>query len=125
MDHSGSHTSSCVTSGRDWFSINDGRELMLFQLTRPGNRSYSSGTYVDTRGTAHHLTAQEFSLEPALLGERKDERYPVSWRIRVPSLALSLQCSAMLDSQELTGGNNYWEGAVSIPDRPAGSGIWR
>ena len=62
----------------------------------------------------------------ARLGERKTKaRYPVSWRIRVPSLDLSLQCDAMLDSQELTGGNNYWEGRSDIRGRLAGWVIWR
>jgi predicted secreted hydrolase len=79
---------------------------------------------VDTRGAAHHLTAQEFSLEPERywVSEKTKARYPVTWRIRVPSLALSLQCNAMLDSQELTGGNNYWEGAVQYSGSAGGVG---
>jgi len=114
--------------GWDWFSVqlDDGRELMLFQLrTRAGTIDpYSSGTYVDARGAAHHLTAREFSLEPgrAWVSEKTKARYPVSWRIRVPSLDLSLQCDAMLDSQELTGGNNYWEGAVLYSGSASGVG---
>jgi len=114
--------------GWDWFSVqlNDGCELMLFQLrTRMGTIDpYSSGTYVDARGVAHHLTTREFSLEPgrAWVSEKTKARYPVSWRIRVPSLDLSLQCDAMLDSQELTGGNNYWEGAVRYSGSASGVG---
>jgi predicted secreted hydrolase len=114
--------------GWDWFSIqlDDGRELMLFQLrTRTGTIDpYSSGTYVDRQGAAHHLTAREFSLEPArswVSGKTK-ARYPVSWRIRAPSLALDLQCESMLDGQELTGATNYWEGAVRYSGSVSGAG---
>jgi len=114
--------------GWDWFSVqlNDGCELMLFQLrTRMGTIDpYSSGTYVYARGVAHHLTTREFSLEPgrAWVREKTKARYPVSWRIRVPTLNLSLQCDAVLDSQELTGGNNYWEGAVRYSGSASGVG---
>jgi predicted secreted hydrolase len=123
MDHEWfTHQLDASQVGWDWFSIqlDDGRELMLFQLrTKTGGIDpYSSGTYVDKQGAAHHLTAREFSLEPG----RYWARYPVSWRIRVPSLEMSLQCDAMLDGQELTGGNNYWEGAVRYSGSASGVG---
>jgi predicted secreted hydrolase len=114
--------------GWDWFSVqlDDGRELMLFQLrTKTGAIDpHSSGTYVDRQGTAHHLTAREFSLEPGRrwVSEKTPAGYPVSWRIGVPSLALSLECDALLDSQELTGQNNYWEGAVRYSGSARGTG---
>ena len=108
--------------GWDWFSIqlDDGRDLMLFQL-RDKNGTvdpYSSGTIVDARGAARHLTVREFSLEPgrSWVSPKTRARYPVSWRIRVPLMAIDLQCDAVLDGQELTSadpaGTNYWEGAV-------------
>jgi predicted secreted hydrolase len=114
--------------GWDWFSIqlDDGRELMLLQLrTKAGTIDpYSSGTYVDKQGAAHHLTAREFSLEPGRYwaSAKTKARYPVSWRVRVPSLALNLQCEARLDSQELTGATNYWEGAVRYSGSVTGAG---
>jgi predicted secreted hydrolase len=123
MDHEWfTHQLDASQVGWDWFSVqlDDGREFMLFQLrTKTGGIDpYSSGTYVDKQGAAHHLTAREFSLEPG----RYWTRYPVSWRIRVPSLALSLQCEALLDNQELTGATNYWEGAVRYSGSASGVG---
>jgi len=91
--------------GWDWFSVqlDDGRELMLMQLrTKAGTIDpHSSGTYVDKQGQAHHLMAHEFSLEPARYwaSGKSKARYPVSWRIRVPSLGLNLQCEAAVDGQ--------------------------
>ena len=53
-------------------------------------------------------------------------RYPVSWRIRVPSLGLDLTCDAALDAQELVARDasalSYWEGAVRYSGSAAGVG---
>ncbi len=129
MDHEWfTHQLDASQVGWDWFSIqlDDGRELMLFQLrTKTGGIDpYSSGTYVDRQGVAHHLTVRDFSLEPGRywVSEKTKARYPVSWRIRVPSLGLSLQCDATVDSQELTGATNYWEGAVRYSGSASGVG---
>ncbi len=115
-------------AGWDWFSIqlDDGRDLMLFQLRDKSGKidAYSSGTIVDARGVARHLTAREFLLEPGRdwVSPKTRARYPVGWRIRVPAMAIDLHCDAVLDGQELTAadtaGLNYWEGAV----RYSGSG---
>ena len=89
---------------------------------------HSSGTYVDARGSARHLTAREFSLEPARywVSPKTKARYPVGWRVRVPSLALDLQCAAAVDGQELVARDaaapSYWEGAVSYSGNAAGVG---
>jgi predicted secreted hydrolase len=99
---------------------------MLFQLrTKSGDIDpHSSGTVVDARGAARHLTAREFSLEPERywVSPKTKARYPVRWRIQIPAMALDLHCESMLDAQELTAadsaGPNYWEGAV----RYSGSG---
>jgi predicted secreted hydrolase len=129
MDHEWfTHQLDASQAGWDWFSVqlDDGRELMLFQLrTKTGTIApHSSGTYVDKQGTAHHLSVREFTLEPARtwVSEKTKARYPVSWRIRVPSLELSLQCDSLLDGQELTGRNNYWEGAVRYSGSATGAG---
>ena len=133
MDHEWfTHQLDPSQVGWDWFSIqfDDGRELMLFQLrTRTGSIDpNSSGTYVDVRGVTRHLTSGEFSLTPArywVSGETK-ARYPVSWRVRVPALALDQACDAALDAQELAApdpaGTNYWEGAVRYSGSATGVG---
>ena len=103
---------------------------MLFQLrTRNGSIDpHSSGTYVDARGSARHLTSREFSLEPARywVSPKTKARYPVGWRVRVPSLALDLQCAAVVDGQELAvrdaAAPSYWEGAVRYSGTATGVG---
>jgi predicted secreted hydrolase len=129
MDHEWfTHQLDPSQVGWDWFSVqlDDNRELMLFHLrTKAGTIDpNSSGTYVDRQGTAHHLSLREFSLEPGRywVSEKSHARYPVSWRINVPSLGLDLQCQAALDNQELTGGTVYWEGAVRYSGSASGAG---
>lgn len=129
MDHEWfTHQLDPSQVGWDWFSVqlDDNRELMLFQLrTKTGTIDpNSSGTYVDRQGMAHHLSLHEFSLEPGRywVSEKTRARYPVSWRIRVPSLGLDVQCDAALDNQELTAGTVYWEGAVRYSGSAGGVG---
>ena len=111
--------------GWDWFSVQleDQTELMLFELRRKdGSKDpYSSGTYVDAKGKAHHLEAKDFRLTPL----EKWGRYPVHWRIEVPLLGVDLECRAVVDDQELKarkGGTTYWEGAVNYSGSGRGVG---
>lgn len=105
--------------GWDWFSVqlDNNTELMLFELRRRDGSidPYSSGTYIDFKGQAHHLKREDFTLEP-LASWRK---YPVEWRLRVPSLNLDLTCRPVLPNQKL---RNYWEGAVNYSGSQTGVG---
>jgi predicted secreted hydrolase len=133
MDHEWfTHQLDASQVGWDWFSIqlDGGQDLMLFELrTKAGAIDpNSSGTYIDASGAAHHLRAQEFWLaaERYWVSPKTKARYPVRWRISVPSLKLSLECEAALDGQELvsadTAGPSYWEGAVRYSGSAAGVG---
>ncbi len=105
--------------GWDWFSVQlDNRtELMLFELRRKDGSidPYSSGTFVDAKGVARHLRHEDFSLEPL----SRWEKYPVEWRLRVPSLNTDITCRPVLRNQKLRG---YWEGAVDYSGSQTGVG---
>jgi len=133
MDHEWfTHQLEPSQVGWDWFSVqlDDGRDLMLFQLRASSGAvdPYSSGAYIDARGGLRRLAARDFSLQPARrwTSPKTQARYPVSWRVRVPSLELDLNCEAALDAQELAAadpaGTNYWEGAVRYSGSAAGVG---
>ena len=66
----------------------------------------------------HGLEAKDFHLTPL----EKWTRYPIHWRIEVPSLQLQLDCRAVLDDQELKGRTTYWEGAVDYSGSAKGVG---
>jgi predicted secreted hydrolase len=110
-------------TGWDWFSVQleDKTELMLFDLRKKDGSidSHSSGTYIDAVGKSHHLTTQDFTLKPVEYWGK----YPVRWRIDVPSLRITLECEAATRNQELrTDGTSYWEGAVVYSGSKKGVG---
>lgn len=110
-------------AGWDWFSIqlDNHEELMLYRLRRKsgGPDRYSSGTYVEASGKAHHLDSTQFTLTPhgTWRSPESKSEYPTNWTIAVPSLGLTLQESTTLPNQELLSQSgttpSYWEGAVA------------
>ncbi len=110
-------------AGWDWFSVQfeDRTELMLFELRRKdgGIDPYSSGTWIDRDGRARHLRRDDFTLQPVEYWSR----YPVKWRIQVPSLRIDLDCQAAIPDQELSSRQTtYWEGAVTYSGSAKGVG---
>jgi predicted secreted hydrolase len=119
-------------SGWDWFSVqlDNDTELMLFQLRRTDGTidPYSAGTFIGRDGHAVHLKRADFELQPVDFwrSPKTGARYPVRWRVSVPSLKLSLDCAAALPQQELAApdqqGTTYWEGAVTYSGSATGAG---
>jgi predicted secreted hydrolase len=114
--------------GWDWLSLQfeDKTELMLFYIRRKDGSidSHSAGTFVDAEGKNTHLRAGEFALEP--VGDTWTSPvthavYPIQWTLSVPSLAIELEVTTPLPSQELTGNTkltpSYWEGAITLAGR--------
>ena len=120
-------------AGWDWFAIqlDNNEELMLYRLrTKSGERDpYSSGTFVDAAGKAHFLDISHFVLTPgdSWHSDRSGARYPIAWRISIPSLQLDLSEETALKDQELYSGNSispsYWEGAVTYQGRMQGRDV--
>ena len=121
MDHEWfSNTLAANQLGWDWLSIqlDNHTELMLYQFRLAGGAAspttidpHSSGTFIDAAGHARHLTYKDFRLTPG----RKHGKYPVEWRIEVPSAGIDLQSRPIWDDQQLPPSANspgYWEGAV-------------
>ncbi len=125
--------------GWDWFSIQleDGRDLMLFQLRRSDGTidPRSSGTLVERGpGSARPQRAMPITIESGFRLEpgrtwtspASKARYPVAWRVLVPSARLDLTITSAVDAQELhtaaSSGVSYWEGVIDVAgqsgDRP-------
>jgi predicted secreted hydrolase len=126
MDHEFFTTQLDSTqTGWDWLAIQltDHTELMLYHFRRKDGSvdPFSSGTYIDAQGKTTHLTAKDFSLEPSGATWKSPitkATYPISWKIEIPQLAISLEAKTPLPSQELTTESNlapsYWEGAITL-----------
>ncbi len=126
MDHEFfTHQLEVRQVGWDWFSLqlNDNTELMLYRIRRSDGSidPFSAGTYIDPGNRSIHLAAADFSLQPLPItwtSPTTGAKYPVRWRVQVPTLNLTLEVSTPLPAQELAGNAkfdpSYWEGAISI-----------
>jgi len=132
MDHEWfTHQLETFQAGWDWFSVqlDNNTQFMLFQLRHLDGSidTYSSGTYVDAAGRASHLKRSDFQLRPLEFWTSPvtHARYPIRWRVTIPSLKVELVCAAALADQELgvedVGSPPYWEGAVTYTG--SGSGV--
>ena len=114
--------------GWDWFALqlDDGATLMFYALrNRDGTRdAHSAGTYVEPSGASRPLGNEEVAID-VLDHWRNAEgaRYPASWRIRVPALALEVSVRPVLADQEIRSTPTYWEGAVDVAGTRAGPGV--
>ena len=115
--------------GWDWMAIQleDGRDLMLYQLRRADGSAdrFSSGTIVGVDGTSRHLARDDFRIEvqQTWSSPRGGATYPSRWRLTVPSEALDLEIVPRLPDQELALAVRYWEGAVRVTGHAGGRPI--
>lgn len=127
MDHEYS-TSALSGSqvGWDWFSfqLDDGSELMLYQLRNQDGSvdPYSSGTIIAPDGTSRTLTPQDFSIQvnQTWKSPHSGGVYPSSWTISVPAAGIRLDVEPLLADQELNLSFTYWEGAVRLRGEAGG-----
>jgi predicted secreted hydrolase len=109
--------------GWDWFSLqlDDGRELMLFQIRREDGtvEDVSGGTLVERDGQARRLLRDDVSIDVLdhWTSPESGGRYPSRWRVRVPSAVLDLLVEPWVADQEMRTSFVYWEGAVRVTGR--------
>lgn len=124
MDHEfGSSQLRENQRGWDWFSVqlDNETELMLYIIRRADGTPdvTSSGSVITADGGVIHIRRDQLAVRASRTwrSRRSGARYPLSWRVEVPSLRIALTLEPLLDDQELvTEGSThitYWEGAVS------------
>ena len=115
--------------GWDWMAIqlDDGRDLMLYQLRRADGSAgrFSSGSLVEADGTSRHLGLSDFRIDvlETWSSPRDGTRYPSRWRVTVPAESLDLDIVPRLPDQELALAVRYWEGAVRVAGHARGRPI--
>lgn len=118
-------------TGWDWFSVQlDSREELMVGRLRRKDGSIDRvfhGTYIDASGKARTLRSEEIQFTPGETWQSPTTgaRYPVAWRIEIPTLALDLRLTTPLQKQELTGkaAGAYWEGAVDYQGTARGKAV--
>lgn len=114
--------------GWDWFAVQfkDGSSLMFYCLRRrDGSRdAYSAGTWVSPEGRVRPLANRDVQIEVGShWSSPRGGRYPASWQLQVPALALDVTVRPLLANQELATSPRYWEGAVEVTGQRASAGV--
>lgn len=114
-------------AGWDWFAIqlDDGRDLMFYRMRGNDGRaqSFSRGIVLDAQGQLTDLALDDVDLQALREWQSPDGiRYPVAWRLRVPTAGLDLRIEAAFDDQEMRQAVRYWEGAVEVSGSHRGVG---
>ena len=108
-------------AGWDWIGVrlDDGSALMAFRIRgKDGRTIWSGGNHHFADGTVRVFGPADVVFEPLRewTSPRTGTRYPVEWRIAVPTVRLQLK--PWMDDQELDSrasvGTVYWEGAVRV-----------
>ena len=110
-------------TGWDWFSLqlSDRTEIMVYLLRQKDGslNPASSGTYVMPAGQSRHLTPGEVRIAPQDFwsSPHTGTRYPVKWKLTIPTLQCDLTITAALPDQEMRTSSStnvvYWEGSVN------------
>jgi predicted secreted hydrolase len=106
--------------GWDWFSLqlDDGRELMHFQIRRDGGEiePVSGGTLVAPDGRTRRLESGDVRIEVLRRWTSPETGaiYPSRWRLTLPAEGLDLVVEPWLEDQEMRTSFVYWEGAVRV-----------
>lgn len=109
----------------DWFSIQFdeiNEELMLYQLYNVAEDDYVFGGSLFTAENQYKDIPDDMTLEPLEFWESPDSkvRYPVKWRITIPSWDTDITATAVMPEQELKIRFNalislyYWEGMCTV-----------
>ena len=110
----------------DWMSIqldDQQGDLMLFKLYhRADEQVVYGGSYLDPSGNNISLGPKDLVMEELEFWQSPHSkvRYPVTWKVTVPSLGLELKVQALFPEQELTLKFNalikmhYWEGMCEV-----------
>jgi predicted secreted hydrolase len=121
----GSGTLSRNEQGWDWFALQlrDGSSLMFYSLREHDGRRdpHSAGTWISASGESRPLSSDQVQIDVLdYWRNRRGERYPSRWRVRVPTAGMDVEVRPVLADQELTGSTRYWEGAVDVTGASAG-----
>ena len=115
--------------GWDWFSLqlDDGRDLMFYQLRDVGGRAdpASHGVLINPDGSSVNLTAAQVTLSVLdyWQSSASGARYPANWRIRIADHGIDLRVRPRMAAQEWHNNFTYWEGAVTAAGTANGAAI--
>lgn len=118
FDHQWGDLTTVSSVGWDWFAIqlDDGREIMLFNVHSGYERLLIGGTLTDIDGKTEEILSEEFEISVTEEWESPHTGiiYPSGWIINIKDI--NLQVTPILKDQELafTDYTRFWEGACIV-----------
>ena len=106
--------------------LDDGRELLIFQLHRRDGSGVPShnGLLINRDGSLYRLGRRDLELETTddWISPLDGTRYPGGWRVTLPAEQIELTLTPYLADQEVNTALRYWGGAVAISGSRGGNG---
>jgi predicted secreted hydrolase len=111
-------------SGWDWLSLhfNSGDKLMLYRMRQSDGQHYGSGKWIFSDGKAEQLTSADIAMTPLVFTEIEGRKIPTTWRIAIPKLALSIECTPLNARSWMGTSFPYWEGPIRFAGSHTGVG---
>ena len=111
-------------SGWDWLSLhfNAGDKLMLYRMRQTDGQHYGSGKWIAPDGKTELLASADITMTPLTYTEIEKRKIPTTWRIAIPTMALSIECTPLNARSWMGTSFPYWEGPIRFAGSHTGLG---
>jgi predicted secreted hydrolase len=111
-------------SGWDWLSLhfNAGDKLMLYRMRQADGQHYGSGKWIAPDGKTEQFASADIAMTPLAFTEIEKRKIPTTWRIAIPKMALSIECTPLNARSWMGTSFPYWEGPISFAGSHTGLG---
>ena len=114
-----------------WFGLqlNDGSDLMIYQLRDKYNKSIRYAGSISQNGITETLLETDFTFVPGekWTSSESNIAYPISWTIEIPKKNINITIKCINKNNEfdatLSSYNIYWKGPVKIQGSHTGLGF--
>ena len=106
--------------GWDWFALHldNGTDIMAYTMRRVDGSfdPYSHGSIMEKGQPVNQLGKNDYEIISVntWTSPISGAQYPSGWKLSIPSRAIELTISPLIQNQELNFAFTYWEGAVKI-----------
>jgi predicted secreted hydrolase len=111
-------------SGWDWLSLHfdAGDKLMLYRMRQNDGQHFGSGKWIALDGKTGQLASADITMTPLVFTEIEKRKIPTTWRIAIPRMALSIECTPLNARSWMGTSFPYWEGPIRFAGSHAGLG---
>ncbi len=92
--------------------------MVCFEFVHKNKKTYQS-PIIDKRGNCEHTKRVKITpTEEEWISKKTGAKYPLSWKVKIPSKKIELKISPVVKKQEmLFSAINYWEGPFKVKGR--------